>query len=77
MAFVKTVERPTGDFPACWLREVPFDLGPCLRANGVTIRELKARTGLTLKVIRKLMAKRTMPWTDALGLYEAITGEAS
>lgn len=71
---VITAERPTGGFPESWLEEVRFDLGACLRAHRITIRQLKARTGLTLKVIRKIRDKRTMPRTDAVGLYDAIRG---
>ena len=66
--------RPTGGFPGSWLTPVRFDLGPCMRAHGVTLRELKARTGLTLKALRSIRGKRMMRRTDAVGLYDAIVG---
>jgi hypothetical protein len=63
---------PAADCPAAWLRPVRWDLAACLRRHRVTVRDLATEAGLTVARVRALRRQTTFPWTDALGLYDAI-----
>lgn len=57
------------------VHQVDFDLAALMRKHGVTIRELKARTHITMKRIREIRAMDRVPYTTYADLHEAVTGE--
>jgi hypothetical protein len=53
---------------------VKFDLASLMRKHGVTIRDLAARTGLTMKRVRRIRATPSVPYMTYCDMTQAVTG---
>lgn len=57
------------------VRTVGFNLGRLMRENRVALRELKARTGITLKRLRQIRAMDYVSYSTYCDLTQAVTGQ--
>lgn len=51
-----------------------FDLTSLMRSHKVTIRQLAARMGITMKRVREVRAMERVPYLNACDFHEAVTG---